>query len=71
MARETDDMARREAEKARQAAEKGDKGLPGGGAGRKDVTGMTPKGIRVDPDLTEGHPGYDESGRSEVRPSGQ
>src|SRR5262245_32964175 len=40
-----------------------------------DVTGKTPEGIRVDPDITEGHPGYDESGDSEIippdRPAGQ
>jgi hypothetical protein len=26
-----------------------------------DVTGKTPEGIRIDPDITEGHPGYEES----------
>jgi hypothetical protein len=38
------------------------------GAGRCDVTGRMPEGIRVDPDLTEGHPGYQESGSSEIIP---
>jgi hypothetical protein len=28
-----------------------------------------PEGIRVDPDLTEGHPGYEESGNSEHIPT--
>jgi len=27
-----------------------------------------PEGIRVDPDITEGHPGYQESGDSEIIP---
>jgi hypothetical protein len=30
-----------------------------------------PQGIRVDPDLTEGHPGYEESGDSEILPTGR
>src|SRR5690349_17129375 len=46
-------------------------GQPGGGRGRIDVTGVGPEGIRVDPDLTEGHPGYEESGESEVIPGGR
>jgi hypothetical protein len=33
-----------------------------------DVTGITPEGIRIDPDITEGHPGYEESGDSEIIP---
>ena len=33
-----------------------------------DVTGKVPDDLRVDPDLTEGHPGYDESGVSEIIP---
>jgi hypothetical protein len=45
-----------------------DSGKPGGGKGRKDVTGVTPDNIRVDPDITEGHPGYQESGDSEIIP---
>src|SRR5262245_60283775 len=45
-----------------------DTGQPGGGQGRVDVTGIMPKGIRVDPNLTEGHPGYEESGDSEIIP---
>jgi hypothetical protein len=43
----------------------------GSGEGRKEVTGIMPPGIRVDPDITEGHPGYDESGSSELRPPSQ
>jgi hypothetical protein len=49
------------------AQERSDPGLPGGGKGRIDVTGIIPEGVRVDPDLTEGHPGYDESGESEMK----
>jgi hypothetical protein len=33
-----------------------------------DVTGIVPEGIRIDPDITEGHPGYEESGDSEIIP---
>jgi hypothetical protein len=44
-------------------------GLPGGGQGRIDVTGIMPEGIHVDPDITEGHPGYDESGDSGIIPA--
>ena len=43
-------------------------GQAGGGQGRVDVTGIVPEGIRVDPNLTEGHSGYEESGDSEVIP---
>jgi hypothetical protein len=46
-----------------------DTGLPGGGQGRVDFTGIMPEGIRVDPNLTEGHPGYQESGGSEILPT--
>ena len=31
-----------------------------------NVTGIVPEGIRIDPDATEGHPGYKESGGSEI-----
>jgi hypothetical protein len=41
---------------------------PGGGEGRVDVTGIMPEGVHVDPNLTEGHPGYEESGDSEIIP---
>jgi hypothetical protein len=46
-----------------------DSGQPGGNPGRVDVTGIMPEGIRIDPDLTEGHPGYEESGDSEIIPA--
>jgi hypothetical protein len=46
-------------------------GQPGGGQGRIDVTGVIPEGIRIDSDLTEGHPGYEESGDSEIIPPGR
>jgi hypothetical protein len=38
------------------------------GAGRTDVTGIVPDDVHVDPDITEGHPGYQESGDSEIIP---
>jgi hypothetical protein len=42
-------------------------GQPGGGKGRVDVTGVLPVGDRIDPVLTEGHAGYNESGESELQ----
>jgi ribose-phosphate pyrophosphokinase len=48
-----------------------DSGQPRGNPGRVDVTGIMPEGIRIDPDLTEGHPGYEESGGSEIIPLGR
>ncbi len=50
--------------------QRSDSGCPetGSGEGRKDVTGIMPEGVRVDPDITEGHPGYQESGDSEIIP---
>ncbi len=38
----------------------------GGGEGRREVTGRVPDDVRVDPDITEGQPGYQESGDSEL-----
>jgi len=49
-------------------ADRRESGWPGGGQGRTDVTGVISDKIRVDPDLTEGHPGYQDSGGSELRP---
>jgi hypothetical protein len=43
-------------------------GQPGGGAGRADRVGEVPGDTRVDPNLTERHPGYDETGPSEIIP---
>jgi hypothetical protein len=40
-----------------------------GGAGQVEVTGIVPEGVHVDPNLTEGHPGYEESGESEIIPT--
>ena len=39
--------------------------------GSVDVTGIVPEGVIVDINTTEGHPGYEESGASELiqRPS--
>jgi hypothetical protein len=45
-----------------------DSGQPGGGRGRVDLTGIIPEDIHVDPDITEGHPGYEESGGSQIIP---
>lgn len=45
-----------------------DPGLPGGGRGRVDVTGVIRSPVTVDPDITEGRPGYEESGNSEFVP---
>jgi hypothetical protein len=45
-----------------------DSGPYGNGRGRVDLTGIMPEGIHVDPNLTEGHPGYEESGDSEIIP---
>jgi len=45
-----------------------DTGQPGGGKGRVDVTGVIREKVRVDPYITEGHPGYEESGDSEIVP---
>ncbi|GBD36062.1 hypothetical protein HRbin36_01181 [bacterium HR36] len=33
-----------------------------------DVTGRVPDDVRIDPNITEGYPGYDESGESEIIP---
>jgi hypothetical protein len=46
-----------------------DSGQPGGGKGRVDNTGIVPENVQVDPDITEGHPGYQESGDSEIIPA--
>jgi hypothetical protein len=40
----------------------------GGGEGRVEKVGRTPDNVRVDPNITEGHPGYQESGDSELTP---
>lgn len=48
------------------AGAKPDSGQPGGGQGREDAVGVIREDIHVDPDLTEGHPGYDESGKSGI-----
>lgn len=48
------------------AAARADSGQPGGGQGRVDLTGRMPEDIRIDPDINEGHPGYDESGSSAI-----
>jgi hypothetical protein len=43
---------------------------PGISPGTVDVAGIIPQDVRIDPDITEGHPGYDESGSSELHPPG-
>ena len=50
------------------ATQQCDSGQPGGGQGRVDVTGIVPDNVHVDPNLTQGHPGYEESGDSEIIP---
>ena len=56
--------------KDQKAPRRSDSGRPedGSGKGRRDVTGVMPDNIRVDPNITEGHPGYQESGESEIIP---
>jgi hypothetical protein len=44
-------------------------GYPGGGQGRRDVTGHLPENIHVDPYITEGQEGYEDSGSSEIIPT--
>ncbi|MBI1246216.1 hypothetical protein GC197_00040 [bacterium] len=47
------------------------KGLPlrpGVHSGMVDVVGKRDKDIHIDPEITEGHPGYEESGSSEIIP---
>jgi hypothetical protein len=60
-------MATRQRKQA-QTAPHEQSGQPGDGAGRQDVTGIAPEGIHPDPNITEGHPGYQESGDSEITP---
>jgi hypothetical protein len=43
-------------------------GQPGGGQGREDATGVIRDKIHIDPEIMEGHLGYDESGPSEITP---
>ena len=43
-------------------------GQPGGGQGREDATGVIRDKIHIDPEIMEGHPGYDETGPSETTP---
>jgi len=37
--------------------------------GSVDVTGIVPESVHVDPDILEGHPGYEESGSSGIMPT--
>ena len=41
---------------------------PGISPGSVDVIGIVPEDVHVDPYITEGHPGYEESGDSELHP---
>jgi hypothetical protein len=52
-------------------SDKTETGQPGGGCGRVDITGTIAGNSRVDPDLMEGSPGYQESGDSEIIPAEQ
>jgi hypothetical protein len=45
-----------------------DSGRPGGGQGREDATGVIRDKIRIDPEIMEGHRGYEETGPSEIVP---
>jgi hypothetical protein len=51
-----------------QLTEQHDRGQPGGGQGRVDIAANIADDVRVDPNITEGHSGYDESGASEIHP---
>lgn len=57
------------ADKNQNTPRRSDSGRPedGSGEGRRDVTGVMPD-AKIDPDITEGHPGYQESGDSEIIP---
>ncbi|HVT28239.1 MAG TPA: hypothetical protein VHE81_09525 [Lacipirellulaceae bacterium] len=33
-----------------------------------DVVGVLPEDVHAEPEITEGHPGYEEAGASEIRP---
>jgi hypothetical protein len=61
-------MATEKTDPARDAGKNSGRPETGSGEGRKDVTGILPEGIRVDPYITEGNPGYEESGDSEMLP---
>lgn len=39
---------------------------PGVSPNAVDVTGIVPDDVFIDPEITEGHRGYEESGRSEI-----
>jgi len=55
---------------APQADPHSESGEPGGGRGRLDnVSGSPQRGVRIDPDIMEGRPGYEESGTSEIIPA--
>jgi hypothetical protein len=55
---------------ARKPKNPDDGGRPetGSGKGRRDEMGVMPDNIRVDPNIMEGHPGYQQSGESEIIP---
>jgi hypothetical protein len=42
---------------------------PGVSQGAVDVVGIVPEDVHVDPEITEGHAGYEESGASGIKPS--
>jgi hypothetical protein len=43
---------------------------PGISPGDVDITGIVPEGVRIEPEITEGHQGYEESGSSDIIPPG-
>lgn len=84
MTQERNDRIRKEEELAREASAKGDRGVPGGGQGRRDETGTTnvypasgpaqpPGDAKLQPMGTwgqadRGPAGYQDSGGSEIIP---
>ncbi len=66
---ESEALRKNEAKDTTVAGQQSSKQLPFDVHARKeslDVVGVLPKDITVDPNLTEGHPGYQESGKSEI-----
>lgn len=62
-------MAGKKTNQKSPAATAPNSGRPETGSGEgRDVTGVMPDNVRVDPNITEGHPGYQESGDSEIIP---
>lgn len=71
MARKQNDRSRppNKASKAKDANHALPPGKPGANPRVVEVTGVVPPDVHVDPFITEGHPGYEESGSSEIIPA--